>query len=101
MRLVTRRAAMCLSLGSAVLVGCDRHECVAVVSPVQLLEKPYPLGYPSSAPIPNRVVTMLAPGRYRGKATISKDFMVYHIDSARRTGYVIGDVRTTSCEEKK
>ena len=101
MRLARRWATACLSLASAVLIGCHRRECVAVASPVELLEKPYPVGYPSSAPIPNRVLTKLAPGRYSATVRYEKDFMVFHIDSGQLTGYVIGDVRITSCGDKR
>ena len=89
-----------LLLASAASCGRGKSECVIIASSIQLLEQPYPIGYPSSQPVPNKVLTMLAPGRYTTRKRVDgMDFRAYAIDSGQFSGFVIDDSRIRSCEE--
>ena len=59
---------------------------------VDLLARPYPMGYPSSAPRPNSVLRTLPPqGVLILSDSYEKDFHVYKVrDSQGNEGYVIG-----------
>jgi hypothetical protein len=78
---------------SALLLGfaCSTSSLV-VDDTVAVLEKPYPLDYPSTDPVPNAVIATLAKGkRVKVKGTgYGKDFMYYEVALPDgRRGYVI------------
>ena len=65
---------------------------------VEVLSKPYPMGYPSTRPQPNEVIATLRAGQRVPVFEIvdGKDFRAYHVRMADgRTGFVIfnGDTR--------
>lgn len=79
-------------------MSCARGGCVQLVREAELLEAPYPRGYPSSNPRPNRVVRTLPPGRYQYVSTeTGHDFMVYQIRIDSAVGFVVSDDATGSC----
>jgi hypothetical protein len=40
--------------------GCNSNEgCLEILEPTNLLEEPYAIGYPSTNPIPNRVLKIM------------------------------------------
>ena len=80
------------TLLALMLLSCTRDNRVLVLEvETQLLEQAYPLNYPSTAPLPNAVVRVLAPqdvtilnDRYE------KDYHVYRVrDSMGNKGYII------------
>ena len=89
----TRRSRTLGAVLSAVLAtGCSPSQKALVVNgEVDLLQRPYPLNYPSSAPMPNRVIETLKSERVQVLATtVDKDFMVYEVrTSDGQIGYVI------------
>jgi hypothetical protein len=98
---VAFRAATMKSLGaslmSLVLVSlltpsCAReHRVLEVQRQVELLAKPYPLGYPSQNPTPNSIIKVLEPQRVTILSErYEKDFHVYKVrDSSHTAGYLI------------
>jgi hypothetical protein len=74
------------------LIACTReHWTLDLERQTNLLERPYPMNYPSSAPIPNKIISRLSPQRL---AILSdsyvKDFHVYRVrDASGEEGYVI------------
>ncbi len=70
--------------------GCDQERTLQVQK-AQLLEKPYPLGYPSAAPWPNRAVENLVDTRVcvLGES-YGKDFHVFRVrTSSGSEGYIL------------
>jgi hypothetical protein len=84
---MTRFPALAVLLAA---LGCGQSR-VLLVEKAQLLEKPYPLGYPSSAPLPNRVLADLEDERVCVlQDTYGKDFHVYRVRTGDgRKGYVM------------
>lgn len=83
-----------LLVAAQLAVACSKEPRVLEVErPTELLERPYPLGYPSSEPEPNAVLKVLSP---RQRVVIlsdsyEKDFHVYKVrDSDGNEGYLIG-----------
>ena len=74
------------------LLGCG-HGRTLLVESAQLLEKPYPLGYPSSNPQPNRLLANLVDTRVCFYSdTYGKDFHVYRVRTADgKKGYILDD----------
>lgn len=76
------------------VASCSKEQRVLEVEqPTELLERPYPLGYPSSEPEPNSVLKVLSPGQRVVILSDSyeKDFHVYKVrDSDGNEGYLIG-----------
>ena len=73
-------------------MSCDEKHIIIIEKPTEVLEKPYPLSYPSSNPRPNSVV-----GVVNEKETVEvikeiygKDFLVYKIRmDDGKVGYVV------------
>jgi hypothetical protein len=87
---------------AAQLLACTREERVLELeTPTDLLERPYPMGYPSSAPKPNTILRTLSPQRVLIlDDSLEKDFHVYRVrDSQGNEGYLIG--RTPGMRELK
>lgn len=79
--------ALCVCLIAA---ACARGGCVQLDAAAPLLERPHPMDYPSSAPLPNRVVAELAAGRYDYRRRITnQDFMVYELLVRENRGFVV------------
>lgn len=84
----------CAALLVLAFVGCTSSPSTLVADDtVAVMEKPSPADYPSTNPIPNTVIAMLAKGeRIKVKDTgYNKDFMYHEVvlpDGRRR--YVIG-----------
>lgn len=74
-----------------VSAGCARAVLQVDANGTELLRKPYPLNYPSSAPQPNRVLRELKNERVQiTSTTVEKDFLVYQVETADGSvGYVI------------
>ena len=83
-----------LLLLAAFSASCSKEQrALEIEQPTELLEQPYPLGYPSSQPQPNTVLRTLTPGERVAILSdrYEKDFHVYTVrDSAGNQGYVIG-----------
>lgn len=88
--------------GAAVLmllavVSCTRSHPRAIVAdaPLQVLENPSPLDYPSTNPLPNKVLDTIPAG---GRVLVTgrdyeKDYMYYRVTLPDgRKGFVIGRV---------
>lgn len=85
-----------LTLGTA---GCARGGCVELARDAALLEAPYPVGYPSSQPLPNQVLRQVSAGRYRFvSAIVGHDYMVYKLTVGGTTGFVVADDGTHLCQ---
>ena len=85
-----------VALLSGALLSC-RSSTLVADDPLNVLEKPYPIGYPSSNPMPNRVVAVL-PAGHRAKVKgdgYGKDFKYYEVAlPTGETGYlIVGDGR--------
>jgi hypothetical protein len=78
--------------------GCG-HGRTLVVDNAELLENPYPLDYPSTAPLPNRRLAELTHTKVCVlDDTYGKDFHVFRVrTSAGQQGYILDDpgVRVT------
>jgi len=81
------------------LASCtSEHRVLVIQQQTELLREPYPLNYPSTAPMPNAIIQMLQPqsvvilsDRYE------KDYHVYRIrDSLGHEGYIIGQLGVTA-----
>lgn len=96
------KTMMDLKTASAILwlllVSCTNEYRVLVIQQhTELLQEPYPLNYPSTAPMPNVVIRVLQPqcvailnDRYQ------KDYQVFKVrDSLGEEGYVIGRAGVT------
>jgi hypothetical protein len=95
-----RRMVRTFSAISLLTIGaCDGSGCIRIDTAVPLLEKPSPLGYPSTRPIPNRVIRMLDPGEYTySRRTYDKDFVVYGLELPDGThGHIIGGDEAREC----
>ena len=69
-----------LAMAAVALASCSGSSIVAE-GPVPVLEKPYPIGYPSSGPLPNSIVGTLGAGtrvRVRREG-YGKDFKYYEV----------------------
>ncbi len=80
------------------LLSCTRDNRVLVIQQdTPLLQRPFPVGYPSSAPIPNSIVRVLQPQNVTIlSGSFHKDFHVYKVrDSLGEEGYVIGRTGVT------
>lgn len=81
----------------AMMSSCSRGHPRAIVAdvPLDVLERPSPMGFPSSSPVPNRVLETVPVG---GKLRVTgrdyeKDYMYYRVKLPDgRTGFVIGRV---------
>ena len=95
MRKVT--LAMLIPLG---VVSCGSDQgCVQLSTSAPLLEASHPMGYPSTKPLPNRVVSTLQPGEHTYSSRVEgKDYMAYLIRLPGGVeGYLIHDERVTVC----
>lgn len=87
------------------LVGCgQRPVLMEVISEkIDVVEAPFPLGYPSTNPQKNRIIATLRRGErfYLRGEVVEKDYGYYEIDllSGKR-GYVIGDSRLSPMFQK-
>lgn len=84
-------ALLAANIGS--LAGCSQAPAKIVAdAPLDVLEHPSPLDYPSTGPFPNSILQRVAPGDQLvvvAKAN-EKDFMYYRVKlPSGRTGYVI------------
>lgn len=87
-----------------VVSSCSRDHMRAIVAdaPLQVLERPSPMDYPSTAPEPNRVLATVPAGERlvvigRG---YEKDYAYYRVELADgRKGYVIN--RTSALHEEE
>lgn len=83
-----------LLVAANLATSCTKGErMLQVESPTELLERPYPLGYPSSNPEPNSVLRTLSAGERVAVLSDSyeKDFHVYLVrDVDGIQGFVIG-----------
>ena len=73
-----------------VLCSCiQEHRVLVLEQKTELLRQPYPLNYPSSAPISNSIVRVLSPENVTILSdSYRKDFHVYQVrDSLGNTGY--------------
>jgi hypothetical protein len=90
-------------ISALLLSGCRKDTCVELDAPVPLLEAPYPMGYPSTRPKPNRVLRTVPPGRVQilGRKQ-TKDFLVYKVKAADGTeGYIVADTSVTECPKTR
>jgi hypothetical protein len=85
------------TLSTAILVvvlstGCAREaERVFIEGDMALVEKPYPLGYPSAKPLPNRLIRKLHDEEVEVLRTFAdKDFLVSEVRTREGVeGYVV------------
>jgi len=94
-----KQVRLAISIIALGLAACGRGGgCLEVMGETELLAAPYPNGYPSSNPKPNRVLRTLPPGRYQYSATeTGHDYMVYRLKVDGTSGYVVADDRTRAC----
>ena len=87
-------------LGVIGIISCAHPWCIEVRAAAPLLEEPYPLDYPSSGPLPNRVTRVLEKGRYTVlQQREGKDYVAYEIEGPHGVrGYVIGAAAVQPCE---
>lgn len=73
-------------------LGCGQGRTLLVDS-AELLESPYPLGYPSSNPQPNRLLANLVDTKVCIYSdSYGKDFHVYRVRTGDgRKGYILDD----------
>lgn len=74
------------------LVSCKQNcNLLVLTSKVDVLAHPYPMGYPSSNPMPNSSLDEVGPGEICVyEAREEKDFRVYEIKlNNGKTGYII------------
>lgn len=97
----THTRVACIAV-AALLLHCGEPSRVLVVDSGQLLEKPYPLNYPSSKPLPNRVLSELADTRVCILGSrIGKDFQVFRVRTLQGlTGYLVGGPGLHEIEER-
>jgi hypothetical protein len=83
-------------------LACREAGCIAVEPEAQLLEMPYPLGYPSTKPMPNRVLRTIAAGKHRYVNTVDgKDFRAFELRMEDGTrGYLIYGENVHDCPER-
>jgi hypothetical protein len=90
----------CLSaLALLAVTACREPGCIEVTAAVPLLENPYPLNYPSTAPMPNRTLGTIAAGKHAYiDQTSGKDFMVFElVQSSGARGFVVLDEHVRFC----
>ena len=88
----SRLASILAAAGVLAAAACREPGCIELTRPAELLERPYPMGYLSTHPQPNRVVATLPPSRYQYRdVEIGKDYQSYELDTPRGRGYVIGE----------
>lgn len=83
------------------LASCAKEpRMLDIQQKTELLEQPYPLGYPSTSPMPNSVLRVLEPQKVTVLSdSFEKDFHVYRVrDASGVEGWVIGKSGIT--EEK-
>ncbi len=74
------------------LLSCTReHRVLAIEQQTELLQQPYPLNYPSTAPMPNSIIRVLPPQSLTILSdSYGKDYHVYRVlDSQGNSGYII------------
>ena len=82
-------AIICLSIA---LLGCEDAKLMIINNSTEVLENPYPMKYPSTKPLPNKVIGVL---HRADKVKIlsqefGKDYLVYKIRLTDGSiGYVI------------
>lgn len=77
--------------------SCSRGRPSAIIAdePLQVLERPSPIDYPTTNPLPNSVLDTLPPGTRLAvtESGIEKDYMYYRVELPDgRKGFVIGKV---------
>ena len=71
--------AMCLA-ATVLLFACSQEEVLVIDGSSALLEAPYPMNYPSSAPKPNKVLRMVSNEEARIlQERAEKDYLVYKV----------------------
>lgn len=84
---------VCCLLLCLFLAGCDRKVLSEVLlDSVDVVEEPYPLGYPSSNPVKNRVIATLHQGERLlvGEEDYGKDYAYCAVKLlSGQSGYVI------------
>ncbi|MCC8364083.1 hypothetical protein LK996_13475 [Lysobacter sp. A6] len=86
------RLAWIAVLASVVTLGCARErERVFIEGELALLEEPYPMGYPSSRPMPNRLIRKLHDEEVEVLDTFTdKEFLVSEVRTREGVeGYVV------------
>lgn len=87
-----RTRPSCIASFFAILatLGCGQDR-VLVVEAAQLLERPYPLGYPSTGPLPNRVLADLTGTKVCVlHDSYGKGFHVYRVRTGEgEVGYIL------------
>jgi hypothetical protein len=74
------------------LLSCAReHRVLEIQQQTELLQEPYPLNYPSTAPKQNSIIRVLTPQRVIIVSdSYEKDYHVYRVlDSQGNKGYII------------
>jgi hypothetical protein len=74
------------------LVSCSgEHRVLVLDQPTELLQRPSPMNYPSTAPLPNTVIRALQPQTVTILSdSYAKDFHVYKVrDSMGNEGYIV------------
>jgi hypothetical protein len=85
-----------LVVAAELAASCSKEErALEVEQPTELLERPYPLGYPSSEPQPNAVLKVLSPGQRVVILSDSyeKDLHVYKVRDSDGNEAHLGDDR--------
>lgn len=95
------KACLLPAVSALLLSSCGDNGCIRLTEQVPVLQKAYPLGYPSTAPLPNRQMGVLSAGNHVYTAIVDgKDFRAYAVQLENgRTGYVIHDVNVKACQE--
>lgn len=86
------RILTCLAVFT--LTACQEpSRSLEIVAAAELLQQPYPMNYPSTAPQPNAVIETLQPQTLEIISdSYGKDYHVFKVKSrAGNTGYVIDD----------
>jgi hypothetical protein len=87
------------ALGLLTAIACREPGCIEVITTVPLLEKPYPLNYPSTTPVPNQTLRSVGVGKYPiTDRVVGKDFVAFELAAADgERGFVILDQNVRNC----
>lgn len=73
-------------------IGCSSKSIVVIEGPTELLKEPYPIGYPSTNPHPNEIVSVLKKGDVGEVLSYDygKDYKYYKVKmNDGKIGYLI------------